>query len=64
MLSRIIITYLTLLTLVFSQFQDVEVTYERNDLIIKDKHLYILESFNEIVSNYFKFNSFQMIMIS
>ena len=58
MLSRIIITYLTLLTLVFSQFQDVEVTYERNDLIIKDKHLYILESFNEIVSNYFKFNSF------
>ena len=58
MLSRIIITYLTLLTLVFYQFQDVEIKYEHNNLIIKDKHLYILENFNEVVSNYFKYNRF------
>ena len=58
MISRIIITHLTLLTLIFSQFQDVEITYERNDLIIKDKHLYIIENFNEILSNYFKYNKF------
>ena len=58
MMPRIIIIYFTLSTLIFSQFQNIEVTYERNDLAIKDKNLYIIENFNQIISTYYLYNRF------
>ena len=42
------ILFILLFSNLFSQFGDVEVTYEYNSRLIKDNKTYILEEFNEL----------------
>ena len=47
-----------LFTLSFSQFSDLEITFEVNQSKIKDSEHYILEEFNDLIKKYIIFNSF------
>ena len=38
----------------FSQFNDVQVTYEHNERMIPDDKVYILEKFNSLIKDYFE----------
>ena len=42
----------------FSQFTDVQISYEYNDRMIRDDKTYILEEFNSLIKNYFITTSF------
>ena len=42
----------------FSQFSDVQISYEYNDRTIRDDKVYILEEFNLLIKNYFTTTSF------
>ena len=52
------ILFILLFSNLFSQFGDIEVTYEYNSRLIKDNKTYILEEFNELIKNYFKVSTF------
>ena len=56
--KRFVLIYIFLLSTLYSQFYDVNISYEYNDLVIKDDKRYILENFNEKILNYFKHNRF------
>tara|TARA_Y100000814_G_scaffold281695_1_gene246100 strand:- start:54 stop:908 length:855 start_codon:yes stop_codon:yes gene_type:complete len=55
--KKITILYLILNGFLFSQFYDIKLDYEKN-ISIKDEHKYILEEFNERISNYFKYTKY------
>jgi len=44
----------SLLSCLFPQFNDVQISYERNERLIPDDKIYILEEFNSLVKNYFE----------
>ena len=52
------ILFILLFSNLFSQFGDIEVTYEYNSRLIKDNKTYILEEFNELIKNYLKISTF------
>lgn len=56
--KRITIISLIFIKLLFSQFNEIEISYDYNDMIIKNNHEYILEDFNQKIINYFKYNKF------
>ena len=56
--KRIIIICLIFTGLLYSQFNDIHLSYEYNNLSIKDEHKYILEEFNSRISDYIKFNKY------
>ena len=43
---------------IFAQFSSVEISYERNERMIPDEKVYILEEFNTLVKNYFQSSQF------
>mgnify|MGYP001357452178 FL=1 len=43
---------------IYSQFGEVNITYEYNQRLIKDNKTYILEEFNQIIKNYFEISTF------
>jgi hypothetical protein len=51
MLKNTLITVI-LFNLLFSQFNDIQISYEFNDRSIRDDKVYILEEFNSIIKNY------------
>lgn len=51
MLKNTLITVF-LFNLLFSQFKDIQISYEFNDRLIRDDKVYILEEFNSIIKNY------------
>ena len=53
-----IILQLIFIQFLFSQFHHVNISYEHNEMTIKDEKVYILESFNDIVKNYYIYNNF------
>ena len=57
MFKNTIIIFL-LIQCLFSQFSDVQISYEYNDRMIGDDKTYILEEFNSLIENYFKTSSF------
>lgn len=52
------ILFILLFSNLFSQFGDIEVTYEYNSRLIKDNKTYILEEFNELIKNYLQISTF------
>ena len=42
----------------FSQFTDIQLSYEYNDRLIQDDKIYILEDFNSLIENYLKTTEF------
>jgi len=56
--KKIIIICLILKSCLYSQFYDINLSYEHNDLSIKDEHKYILEEFNNRILNYIKFTKY------
>ena len=56
--KKIIIICLILKSSLYSQFYDINLSYEHNDLSIKDEHKYILEEFNNRILNYIKFTKY------
>jgi len=56
--KKIIIICLILKSILYSQFYDINLSYEYNDLSIKDEHKYILEEFNNRILNYVKFTKY------
>ena len=42
----------------FSQFTDIQISYEYNDRLIRDDKTYILEEFNSLIKNYLKTTQF------
>ncbi len=55
---KIITITISLFSCLFSQFIDVQITYEYNDRIIGNDKTYILEEFNSSIENYYKTTSF------
>ena len=47
-----------LFTSLFSQFSNIEITFETNESQIKDNEHYILDEFNEIIKKYINFSPF------
>ena len=58
MYTRIIIISFILINSLFSQFNDINITFDYNDMVIKNNKKYILEEFNEKITNYFKYTKF------
>ena len=56
--KKIIIICLILKSSLYSQFYDINLSYEYNNLSIKDEHKYILEEFNNRILNYIKFTKY------
>ena len=52
MFKNTIIIFILIQSL-FSQFSDVQISYEYNDRMIGDDKTYILEEFNSLIENYF-----------
>jgi len=56
MLKKILL--ILLFSSLYSQFGEINVTYEYNQRLIKDNKIYILEEFNQLIKNYFEISNF------
>ena len=56
--KKITLLYIILNSLIFTQFNNPKISYEYNDLIIKDNQIHILEKFNQVMIDYYKYNKF------
>jgi len=56
MLKKILL--ILLFSNLYSQFGEVDITYEYNQRLIKDNKIYILEEFNQLIKNYFEISTF------
>ena len=57
--KKITILYLILNGFLYSQFYNINLTYETN-ISIKDEHMYFLEEFNERIIDYFKYTKYSV----
>lgn len=57
MLKNTIIIFV-LFKFLFSQFTDIQISYEYNDRLIRDDKIYILEEFNSVIEDYLKTTEF------
>ena len=48
----------TAINWLFPQFNDIQLSFEHNDLTIRDDKIYILEEFNSLIKNYFSTTTF------
>ena len=51
--KKITLLYIILNSLIFTQFNNPNISYEYNDLIIKDNQIHILEKFNQVMIDYY-----------
>ena len=52
------ILQILLLSIVYPQFGNVDISYEYNPRMIKDSKVYILEDFNQLIKNYYNISTF------